>query len=352
MPPPVSSTRAAPLAKPSVGSPSTQDRPASVAAEQPAAKKAGWAPGSTKPPAAQTAPARAPATTKPGAAPEAIPADQRRDLSSFEARRRLATEASQVNPISADPALDNADRICGGAAAVNALLLKSTTPEAAKQNAEALRSAMGAEGVALPPSLDRKAVNVALDHLAAGSPSMDDVFVLQQVAYAVGRRFNPTGPNTGLNPAELGGLVADLKARGATLDPTTRFVQSKQHWTVSVGGVTANSDTSVKLDPASRAPANKGWGGDVVIRPDGVIEARTPTLNDPETKKALSPAEYCAKYQLPAPKNDGLRRGWAFELVPAASTKELMTLGDHRAQLLRAWAAMAAGQKPPTVLRE
>ncbi|MBL8918981.1 MAG: hypothetical protein JNJ54_09000 [Myxococcaceae bacterium] len=325
-----------------------------VAAEAPATGS--WQPGAAKPrPRVQQPPAR-PAITEQRAPTSAeIAPEVRRDLSSFEARKRLATEASQVNPISADPKLNNFDRICGGAAAVNALILNSTTPEAAKQNAEALRSSLGAAQVKLPDALDKKALEAAIDHFAAGSPSMNDVFLLQQAAYAVGRRYDEANVDEGLNPAQLGGLVADLKARGATLDPNTIFSQSKAHWTVTVGDVTANSDANVTIDSASRSPANKGWGGDVVIRRDGIVEGRTPTVKDPDSKtdpKAdLTPAAYCKKHGLEAPKADGVRRGWTFELAPASTTGDLLTKGDHLQQLRRETTKLVNGQKPPTTLR-
>lgn len=312
MPPPVSSTRVGPVATPKL----ERATPASPAAAASPVRAEGWvATGAAKPrrevavAAGQATPARAPATK------QEIGPEERRDLSTFEARQRLATEASQVNPISADPKIDNADRICGGAAAVNALILNSTTPEAAKQNAGALRSAMGASGVKLPDSLDRKAVDAALDHLAAGSPSMNDVFVLQQVAYAVGRRYaDAKAPDDGLNPAQLGGLVADLKARGATFDQNTQFSLSNQHWVAHVGGTTANSDTNVPIDPNARLPSSRAWSGDVSIRPDGGVEARTKTVR--VEGKDLNAAQYVEHFKLPVLKRDGLPRGWSFPITP------------------------------------
>lgn len=352
MPPPVSSTRVGPIVTPKVER-SLEPKP-TVAVEQVKGTQGWLATGAAKPrpqaavAAGQSTPALAPATQK-----EIGPTEQR-DLSTFEGRRRLATEASQVNEVSADPGIDNADRICGGAAAVNALILNSTTPEAAKANAQALRSAMGAANVKLPPSLDKKAVETALTHLEANAPSMNDVFVLQQVAYGVGRRFaEKTDKDDGLNPGQLAGLVADLKGRGATLDSNTQFSLSKQHWVVNVGSTTANSDTNVAIDPGAKLPSNKAWSGDVVLRPDGGVEARTKTVR--VDGKDMNAAEYAAHFKLPPPKRDGLTRGWAFPITPVDPNKNtggaFLTLGDHLKQLKSGWIDAVSGSAPPVVLK-
>lgn len=118
-----------------------------------------------------------------------------------------------------------------------------------------------------------------------------------------------------------------------------------------MGDVTANTDTNVTIDSAARSPTNKGWGGDVMLRPDGMVEARTPTVKDPDTGATQSPADYDAKHHLKAPKADGLARGWTFELSPASTTGELLSKSDHLQQLTRQWEQLVNGQKPPTTLR-
>jgi len=363
MPPPITSNRVGPIATPRVSAREVQPPPTQPL--QPAGKAEGWvATGAARPrPQVATTVGKATPAPAPKHAAEIAP-DVRRDLSTFEARKRLATDASQVNPISADPKIDNADRICAGAAAVNALILNSTTPEAAKANAEALRSAMGARHVELPASLDKQAINDALDHLAAGSPSMNDVFVLQQVAYAVGRRYaqkkeakDGKALDDGLNPAQLGGLIADLKARGATLDGNTQFSLSKQHWVAHVGAVTANSDQNVKIDSGAKLPSNKAWAGDVVLRADGVVEARTRTVRVGGAD--VDAAGYARAFELEPPKKDGLTRGFRFPIVPVDPNKAgdpavsgvLLSKGDHLHQLNTAWAATVAGAAPAEVLK-
>lgn len=352
MPPPVSSTRVGPIATPRVER-SPEAKPTATVEQVKSTQ--GWlATGAAKPrpqtavAAGTSTPAPAPATQK-----EIGPTEQR-DLSTFEGRRRLATEASQVNPISADPKIDNADRICAGAAAVNALILNSTTPAAAKANAQALRSAMGAADVKLPPSLDKKAIDTALSHLEANTPSMNDVFVLQQVAYGVGRRFaEKTDKDDGLNPAQLAGLVADLKGRGANFDSNTQFSLSKQHWVAHVGSTTANSDTNVSIDSGAKLPSNKAWSGDVVIRPDGVVEARARTVR--VDGQDLNAADYAKRFELAQPKKDGLTRGWTFPITPVDPNKStggaFLSLGDHRKQLTTGWINAVTGSAPPVVLK-
>ena len=353
MPPPVSSTRVGPIVTPKLER-AVEAKP-TVAVEQVKGTQGWLATGAAKPrpqaaaPAGtSTTPTLAPATQK-----EIGPTEQR-DLSTFEGRRRLATEASQVNEISADPKIDNADRICAGAAAVSALILNSTTPEAAKGNARALRSAMAAAGVKLPAALDKKAVETALTHLEANAPSMDDVFVLQQVAYGVGRRFaEKTDKDDGLNPGQLAGLVADLKGRGANFDSNTQFSLSNQHWVAHVGSTTANSDTNVAIDAGAKLPSNKAWSGDVVIRPDGLVEARTRTVR--VEGQDMNSAEYAAHFKLPPPKKDGLTRGWAFPITPVDPNKStggaFLSLGDHPKQLKSAWIDAVTGSTPPVVLK-
>lgn len=348
MPPPVSSTRVGPIATPRVER--SREVKTTATVEQ-VTKTQGWvATGAAKPrpqvavAAGESTPPLAPPTKK------EIGPEERRDLSTFEGRKRLATEASQVNPISADPKIDNADRICGGAAAVNALILTATTPEAAKANAGALRSAMGAANVKLPPSLDKKAIDEALDHLAANSPTMNDVFVLQQVAYGIGRRYaRAEDKDDGLSPGQLGGLVADLKARGANFDTNTQFSLSNHHWVANVGSTTANSDANVTVDSGAKLPSNKAWSGDVVIGADGNVQARTKTLNIDGAD--LTASQYAEKFNLKLPK-DHLTRGWSFPIVPVDPNKAiLLEKGDHYTQLSREWASAVTGSTPPVVLK-
>lgn len=255
------------------------------------------------------APPKEPALQAPSNAPV--------DLSNTQARIALAQGASQLNGVS--EAAGNKNHICGGAAVVSALIMNSTTPEAAKKNAEALKAALGAPGAKelLPPSLDRAALDQAFANFGKGTPSVNDVHVLQQAAYAVGRRYDPKA-DAGLNPGQLGGLVADLQARGATLGPETRFTvvtSPSNHWVAHAGPIEINSDKNVSVASRNLLPSGPAWSGDVSVRKDGTVEARTRFLKDRMAANG---------------------KGWTFELEPVdtrTTSKTFMTKGDHLKQL-------------------
>ncbi len=246
------------------------------------------------------------------------------DLSKVADRVKLAQQASQLNPIS--EAAGNKNVICGGAVVVSALIMNSTTPEAAKKNAGALESAMNAAGARdqLAATVNPDALKAAFANFAKGTPSLNDVHLMQQAAYAVGRRYPADGD--GLNSGQLGGLIADLKGRGATLGPETRFTvvanprnPAVGHWVATAGPVELNTDSSVSVSAKNRLPSGVDWSGDVSVRKDGFVEARTRYLKDNMAANA---------------------RGWTFEIEPVdlssaggTGSRVQLTKGDHLNQL-------------------
>ena len=206
-------------------------------------------------------------------------------MSDAKQRTALATKTSQVNEVSVDAG--NFGDICAGAAVVNAMVLNSATPEAAKANAAALQKTADAHNswAALPGSVTRKDVEGALAHLATGKPSERDLQHLQQLAYVTGRtleiRQRDTPPlAAGTNPAQLGALATELQFNGAQLGDS-RFVQVKGaadatgHWVVESGRVLANSLGSVKVDGSHLKPSNAAWDSDVrVKKSDTTVEVR------------------------------------------------------------------------------
>lgn len=319
-PPPVSSTRArttAPLAQ-------VREKPMQATQAGPAAEQAeAWVAKNAPRPRVTAAAVGKKAPPAPALDKLQAPSSTPVDLSNVADRVKLAQQASQLNPIS--EAAGNKNVICGGAVVVSALIMNSTTPEAAKKNAGALESAMNAAGARdqLAATVNPEALKAAFANFAKGTPSLDDVHLMQQAAYAVGRRYDAESTG-GLNPGQLAGLVADLKGRGATLGPETRFTvvanpkaPTVGHWVASAGPIELNTDASVSVSSRNRLPSGQDWSGDVSVRKDGFIEARTRYLGSNMAANG---------------------RGWAFEIEPVdlskVGSRVQLTKGDHRNQLV------------------
>lgn len=254
---------------------SQQKAGATPAPPPPATKAAGWGP---KPGAGQ-AWKREAIETRPSA-PAPVTEETQRTLSDARQRTELATTASQVNDISVTAG--NEGDICGGAALMNALVLGSATPEAARANAAALRQAADTHQAyrALPPGT-RPGIDAALGHLAQGTLSENDLNALQQLGYALGRSVDETvlkdpKATPGLNPAQMGAVVAQLKANGAQLDESTRFVELKGardtagHWVVQTNGALANTLESVNATAEKLSPGAATFDSDVRVKGDAV----------------------------------------------------------------------------------
>ena len=207
-----SSAMTTPVGRKTVATPGVQRAPvaaAKVETQAPAAAPSkGW---TMKAPGAR-------AVAAPVAAPGASA------LSDKATRLKLA-QVPQENAISG--LAKNGNRVCGGAAVVGALIMRSGTTEGAQANSRALSDALFKSGADrfLPDSVNHDALKLAFERFGAGNPNAGDVALLQQAAYAVGCKFAGGDKGDGLSGGQLAGLVADLKTRGATLGPETRFVQ-------------------------------------------------------------------------------------------------------------------------------
>lgn len=278
-------------------------------------------PSERKPAAVPQAPAAAAPSTAWGpkapvrrAAVDPFPAAK--TLSDLATRKGLATKAVQKNAIS--EAAGNANRVCGGAAVVSALLMRSSTPGAAQANARALQDSFDSTGAAkfLPASVNKEELKQAFERFGTGTPTSNDVSLMQQAAYALGRKYGPPEKDDGLSVGQMGGMVADLKARGANLGPETKFIQVKNHWVAQTPEAVLNSDQTVSLQPKELNTKDTRWAGDVTVRADGKVELRTRQLSSTQT-----------------PAWEG--GGWKMELNPARSNDiaDLFKKGDHFKQL-------------------
>lgn len=196
--------------------------------------------------------------------------DQQINLGDPAFRREIAVEATQSNTVSY--AAGNANDICGGASLASALVLASGKPEDAKGNAEAMRKIFSAHRIQLPAGVERAALEKALDHLGQGTLSRDDLFNLQQGLYAAARTYGPPPQDAGVNVAQMSGLVAELKGRGATLgkssmvevDVSENRSQPVAHWVAQTDLGLINTGFST-VPPAWLSPLNGRWSGDVSV---------------------------------------------------------------------------------------
>ena len=297
--------------------------PAPKAAPVAPAPSKGWQPKTAAAPQADP-------LFKAGRATAPVASDGPRDLTDPAARRDLATRASQTNPIS--EAAKNADRVCGGAAVVSALIMRSATPQSAQANARALSDAFNSTGAAklLPASVNRDALQSAFDHFAAGKPTPGDVSLMQQAAYALGRKYAPE-KDEGLSGGQLAAVVADLKARGATLGPETRFAQVHDgvagHWVAQTPEALLNSAPKTGVQPKDLKTDSRVWSADVAVRADGQVDLRTRKLFEGK------PAAW-----------EGA--GWKLTINPARSdsVSDLLQKGDHTKQLKDRMSELASTQ--------
>ena len=301
MAPPLKSSTATPaVPSPSVQKASAAPPPKAPAAPTPQAPK-GWVPRTP----ARVAPrgdgfATAPAKTAVPAKP-AVSEETAVDLNDARQRAALAQRTSQVNEVSVTAG--NAGDVCGGAAVVNAVVLNSGSPAAAKANADALRTVATQFGAWDAPGVDRAKAGAALDHLAAGKVSEADLHHLQQLAYAAGRALDPAERNDptrtpGLNAGHLAGVLSQLQLAGARLSPDTRLIEVKGagddtgHWVAQAGGVLANSLSSVKVGREMLSPGAKQWESDVRLGAAGTpVEARLRTLGRGEGSSHAPPGQ-------------------------------------------------------------
>lgn len=157
--------------------------------------------------------------------------------------RMLLASTSQTNTVS--QGLKNSNDICGGAAMVSALILRSTTPDAAKANARAFRAAFNASPMKALTSVDVQShVSAALKNFEEGALSEEDVCYLQQAAYAIGRGTPGEPQEPGLSNHAMASMVADLIGYGANFGKETSFTQAYRgggHWVGESGGVSINT---------------------------------------------------------------------------------------------------------------
>ncbi len=181
-------------------------------------------------------------------------------------------------------AAKNGDRVCGGAAVVNALILESDSPAARQANAAALKQAAGALGARryLPDAVRPEQVDASLKAFAAGQMRPTDVQVLQQLAYASLRALQADGKDAGANPAAMGLLVDQLSVDGARLDGA-RFTlvtnaAGVAHWTATARGFKADSlprpagkGPQLSWDADVTAPSKRGAPVTVRLRGGGTV---------------------------------------------------------------------------------
>lgn len=303
-PPPKVGSSPRPLPKPSIskGAPAT----ANQAAEKPAVG------GKAK---------KATAEVKPETA---------RDLANSDTRWDTALKASQRNPIS--DAAGNADVICGAASVVSALVMQSGTPEAAAANAKALKTAYDLTDAEkrLPPSVDKQALAQAFEHFGAGKPSLTDLHLLQQAAYAIGRTHAGSSAD-GLDRLDLMLMVSELKGRGATLGPETRFTQVQKgkggsHWVANSGGAGINTDPQAPVTAGNQQPKGEDWRAEVSVSQEGKVLLKTRDINEQHAKRGL---------------------GWTLEIVPVGNdVARAVKNGSHLDQLKKQGANIPKDPKP------
>lgn len=206
-----------------------------------------------------------------------LPPPSTERLNLDETGRLMLATTSQVNAISVG--LKNSNDICGGAVVVAALVLRSTSPEAARANAGALRAAFNASPAkALTPVGAQSGVSTALKNFEAGTLSEEDVCYLQQAAYIVGRGVSGEAKSPGLSTGAMASMVADLVGYGATIDTETSFAQvfdgANGHWVGATAGQSLNTAEAItdagKVDFAKLKLDSREFSGRVRILKDKV----------------------------------------------------------------------------------
>ena len=153
---------------------------------------------------------------------------------------------------------------------------RSTTPEAAKANAGALRAAFNASPMKALTSVDVQShVSAALKNFEAGKLSEEDVCYLQQAAYAIGRGTPGEPQDAGLSNHAMASMLADLIGYGAKLGKETSFTQAFRgggHWVGESGGLNINTaqvgTPSASLEFKKLTPKSPEFSGRVRVLED------------------------------------------------------------------------------------
>jgi len=239
-----------------------------------------------------------------------------------EVGRLMLASTSQVNSVSTG--LKNENDICGGAAMVSALILRSTTPEAARANAGALRAAFNASPAKAMTSVEVQVhVSAALKNFEAGKMSEEDVCYLQQAAYVVGKGVPGESEKGGLSTGAMASMVADLVGSGATIGAETSFSQAFDgvggHWVAKSGDVAFN--TAQDNTPAAKVDFNK------LPVTDNEFSGRVRVLNNKDGTRTV---QLQSRYLSPPPATgkkpgapDG--SGWKAEITPLNPGDKTMT---------------------------
>jgi hypothetical protein len=210
------------------------------------------------------------------------------DISTAKGKQALVSSTSQVNSVSIDKG--NSGAICSGAAIANALILSAEKPGALKANADALRKVAGNLNVGLSEGESR-----ALEHMAKGKLSPDDLAMIQQVSYRVAVSQNTSTDNPKLATAgDMGFAATLLRAEGAFKDGEVTFSAAKlppgkgldaNHWTTYAGGkyvssLDENGDagTELKSVPPQKYARHDSpdWRGSVKVSQPADIDVAWP----------------------------------------------------------------------------
>jgi hypothetical protein len=252
------------------------------------------------PPAAAAADAEAPARRpadsylQPGVTLQAtaerqmasVGPNQSVNLADRSMRLQLLRACPQVNPISLKAG--NAEFVCGGAAAANALVLSASDPAKAKANAEAVRKLAGSFSTPEQPS---PAEDKALAALAAGKMSPQDVQQLQQLMFRLAQRCGQ-GVGGPVTVVQMGMMASALAANGAFAGADVTFHNHKNngvdHWSCTVGNLHANSYGPGKKSlvyggpPPELQKQNDVWKGELRLDATGATPSLTMQTRGPK----------------------------------------------------------------------
>jgi hypothetical protein len=193
-------------------------------------------------------------------------------------RRALLTSTNQYNPLSRQ--LGNGERVCGGAAIVNALILSSDSPQRCQQNAQALRTAFKRleAGATLPPGLSPAQIETSIQNFEQGSLSAADVAVLQQAAYSMLRSVQRdpkthVAPDDGVDAKSMAIVLSQLQGDGAAMKDAKFTLKSDSrghgHWVAQANSRDADSDTQKtipwQLRPESQISVDSAPRGSVHV---------------------------------------------------------------------------------------
>ncbi len=226
-------------------------------------------------------------------------------------RVELLRSTPQINKTSGP----DGENMCGGTALTSAMILdsgKTSPPDAAKKNADAIRAVYGdlcKDEQGKPKKLTEEQ-NTALKHLADGNVSPKDVEHLQKTLYEVTQKVQGQGEG-GVNDQGMVEAVNQLRARGGFAGGSdVKFHLNKgeasrpggRHWTTTVDGVHVDTwPTMYDRDkpynnqgkslvtgfPGASEPDNlqkgkKGWEADVSFSGDSPVNLE---YMPPEGKK-------------------------------------------------------------------